>query len=313
MSSFSDRELIWTEQFLGWENTKQSGKAQMTVSARKRCRIGTGKQAMEAETRSRPVSIALLLKLASSQTENEREKQSDSPWSWADDGQRKERCQLKDKARATWWERGERQALSPGRVIFLGLKAAEKWGLGETIHQTTHAEHAWQGNLPAPAPALTAGDTEERQQNHPSRKVKGSRRAKVAGFAFPRPEVTCVTYALLPPTLLSSIKLICHDVSQSAITFLTTSTHFLLRPPRALGWLHHLAHPCRGLTHRGSRISFTHLHMKGFRGNHLAQKWPLSMEGSESEKSVPLHLHTGNLGPWSDNSKWLVNSSHEEY
>lgn len=101
MSSFSDRELIWTGQFLGWENTKQSGKAQMTVSARRRCRIGRGKQAVEADTRSRPVSIAPLLKLASSQPENEREKQSDGLWSRADERQRKERCQLKDKARAT--------------------------------------------------------------------------------------------------------------------------------------------------------------------------------------------------------------------
>lgn len=80
MSTISDRELTSTGQFLGWENTKQSGKAQTTGSARKRWRIGRGKKAMDAETRSKPVSIVPLLKLASSQTENEREKQNNGLW-----------------------------------------------------------------------------------------------------------------------------------------------------------------------------------------------------------------------------------------
>lgn len=180
MSSFSDRELIWTEQFLGWENTKQSGKAQMTVSARKRCRIGTGKQAMEAETRSRPVSIALLLKLASSQTENEREKQSDSSWSWADDGQRKERCQLKDKARATRWERGERQALSPGRVMLSWAKGS--WevrpGGDHTSNHTCRARMAGQPSCSCSCPDSRGHGREaakpSQQEGEGEQKSKGS-------------------------------------------------------------------------------------------------------------------------------------------
>lgn len=59
MSSFSDRELTWTGQFLGWENTKQSGKAQTTVSARKRGRIGRGKQ--KWKLRQDPSLLALHL------------------------------------------------------------------------------------------------------------------------------------------------------------------------------------------------------------------------------------------------------------
>lgn len=225
--------------------------------------------------------------------------------------ERKERCQLQRHGSGCLVRVRRKAGTEPREGNgFLGEGSQKvRAGGDHTSNHTCRAHKAVQ----TPAPALTAGDREKGQQNDPSRNAKGSRRAKVDFFAFPIPEVTCVTYTPLPPMLLSGIKLICHDVSRSVLTSLTTCTHFLLRSPRALGWLHHLAHPCSSLTHRGSRISFTHLHVKGFRGNHLAEKWPLSMEGSESEKSVHLHLHRGSLGLWSDNSKWLVNSSHEEY
>lgn len=80
MSSFSDRDITWTGQFLGWKDTKQSGKAQTTVKCKEKVEIGRGKQAMEAETRSKPVSTAPLLKFASSQPENGREKKHDGLW-----------------------------------------------------------------------------------------------------------------------------------------------------------------------------------------------------------------------------------------
>lgn len=94
--------------------------------------------------------------------------------------------------------------------------------------------------------ALTAGDREKRQQNHPSssRKVKGSRRAKVAGFAFPRPKVTCVTYALLSPTLLSAIKLIRHDVSRSVLTFFNHFYPFFAQASQSTGMI---TPPCTSL------------------------------------------------------------------
>lgn len=172
---------------------------------------------MEAETRSKPVSIALLLKLASSQTENEREKQNDGLWPWAADRERKKGHQLQRHSSGHLVRVG-RKAGSEPREGHSWAEGIKKWGLGETIYiyikphiQSTHAVQP-----PAP-PALTAGD--KGQQNHPRKNAKGSRRAKVAGFAFPMPEGTCVTYILLPPTPLSAIKLICHDVSRSLLTF----------------------------------------------------------------------------------------------
>lgn len=82
-------------------------------------------------------------------------------------------------------EQGERQALSPGRARLSWAEGSQKVRArgDHTASHTCRAHRAVQP--PAPASALTAGNREKGQQNHPSRKAKGSRRAKVAGFAIP--------------------------------------------------------------------------------------------------------------------------------
>lgn len=113
----------------------------------------------------------------------------------------KEGVSVKDKApgplsSARAGRKGEHGALGGRRS--LGLKAAEKRGRGETLcHITCVAEPPGQRGLPTPALAQQATG---KNSGKPSPAGRGMAKASVP--AYRRPEVTCVTEVLLPPTLL---------------------------------------------------------------------------------------------------------------